>query len=109
MTQKIPLLTLAITAAGALLPERAVSRAGSYATAAGKLFGITNTDGAAGDRVPTDVMGTTIATAGGAFSDGAELEVGSSGKLVVKASGTVVAVALQDANADGDRVEVLLK
>lgn len=109
MTQKISLLTLGVTATAALEPERAIARGGGYAAAAGKIFGITNTKAAAGDRVPVDVIGTTIATAGGAFSDGGELEVGSNGKLVAKASGVVVAIALQDASADGDRVEVLLK
>jgi len=109
MTQKISILTLAVTASAAIEAERAVSRAGAYATAAGKIFGVSNTKGAIGDRVPTDVMGTTIVTAGGAFVDGDELEVGTAGKLVKKTSGVVVAVALQEAKADGDRVEVLLK
>ncbi len=109
MTQKISILTLAVIAAGAIEAERAVSRGGAYATAAGKIFGVTNTKGATGERVPADVLGTTIATAGGAFVDGDELEVGTSGKLVKKTAGVVVAIALQEATADGDRVEVLLK
>lgn len=109
MTQKISILTLAVIAAAAILPERAVGRDGNYATAAGKAFGVSNTQGAIGDRVPVDVMGTTIATAGGAFVDGDELEVGTAGKLVKKTTGVVVAIALQAATADGDRVEVLLK
>jgi len=109
MTQKISILTLAVIASASLAAERAVTRGGAYATAAGKIFGVTNTQGASGDRVPVDVIGTTIVTAGGAFVDGDELEVGTSGKLVKKASGVVVAIALQEATADGDRVEVLLK
>lgn len=108
MTQKIPLLTLAVVAAAALAAERAVGRDGNYATAGGNAFGVTNTSGGIGDRVPADVQGTTIATAGGAFDDGDYLEVGTSGKLVLQTTGTAVAQALQDATADGDRVEVLL-
>lgn len=108
MTQKISLLTLAVVAGAALVAERAVDRDGNYSTAAGNAFGVTNSDGAIGDRVPVDVAGTAIATAGGAFDDGDFLEVGSTGKLVVQADGIAVAQALQAAAADGDRVEVLL-
>lgn len=109
MTQKIPLLTLAVVATVALEAERAVTRAGAYPVAAADAFGMATTAGAIGDRVPADIIGTTIATAGGAFSDGGELEVGTDGKLIAKSTGIAVAVALQDAAADGDRVEVLLK
>lgn len=108
MTQKIPLLTLAVIAAAALATERMVGRDGNYATAAENTFGMTNTSGEIGDRVPVDVAGTTIATAGGAFDDGDYLQVGTDGKLVVQSTGIAVAQALQDAGADGDRVEVLL-
>ncbi|MGB3393244.1 MAG: capsid cement protein [Stenotrophomonas sp.] len=107
MTQKISLLTLSVIAAAALVAERAVGRDGNYAAAGGNAFGVTNTSGAIGDRVPVDALGTTIATAGGAFDDGDFLEVGSNGKLVVLDDGIAVAQALQDAAADGDRVEVL--
>lgn len=108
MTQKISLLTLSVIAAVALVAERAVTRTGQFAAAGGKLFGVTNTDGAIGDRVPCDVKGTTIATAGAAFVDGDDLEIGANGKLIKKNAGTVVATALQDSTADGDLVEVLL-
>lgn len=107
MTQKISVLTLSVIATVVLLAERVVARGGGYATAAGNAFGVTNTAGAIGDRVPVDVLGTTIATAGGAFADGAYLQVGASGKLVVQSTGIAVAQALQAATADGDRVEVL--
>ncbi len=107
MTQKIPLLTLAVIATAALEAERVVGRDGKYATAGGPAFGVTNTKGAIGDRVPTDVAGTSIATAGAAFADGAYLQVGVDGKLITRATGVPVAQALQVATADGDRVEVL--
>lgn len=108
MTQKISILSLSITAAGALLAERFVTATGAYATAAGNAFGVTNTSAAAGDLVSTDNLGTTVVTAGGAFAKGARLEVGTAGKAVVRASGVAVAIALQAATADGDRVEVFL-
>lgn len=107
MTQKISLLTLSVIAAGALLAERVVGRDGNYATAGGNAFGVTNTSGATGERVPVDVLGTSIATAGGIFGDDDYLQVGTSGKLVVQSTGIAVAQALQASTADGDRVEVL--
>lgn len=107
MTQKISVLTLAVIAAVALETERAVTAGGAYAAAGGNAFGVTNTRGAIGERVPTDVIGTTIATAGAAFAKDAYLQVGANGKLITKAAGIAVAQALQAATADGDRVEVL--
>lgn len=107
MTQKISLLTLHVIAAAVLLAERVVGRDGNYATAAGTAFGVTNTSGAIGDRVPTDVLGTTIATGGGIFANGDYLQVGTSGKLVKQTTGIAVAQALQASTADGDRVEIL--
>lgn len=107
MTQKRSILTLSVIAAVALTAERVVGRDGHYATAGEAAFGMTNTDGAIGDRVPVDVSGTTIGTAGGAFSDGDYLEAAANGKLVVQDTGLAVAMALEDAAADGDRVEVL--
>lgn len=107
MTQKISILTLAVIAAAALAAERVVGKDGNYATAGEAAFGVTTTSGEIGDRVPVDVLGTTIATAGEAFSKGDYLEVGANGKLVVHDAGIAVAQALQDAGAGGDRVEVL--
>ena len=107
MTQKISVLTLAVVAAATLAAERAVGRDGNYATAGGHAVGVTNTGGGDGDRIGCDVIGTTIVTAGAAFSDGDFLQVGTDGKLVVQTAGVAVAKAMQDAAADGDRVEVL--
>ena len=107
MTQKLSLLTLAVIAAVALEAERAVTAGGAYAAAGGNAFGMTNTKGAIGERVPTDVLGTTIGTAGAAFAKDAYLQVGTNGKLITKTTGIAVAQALQAATADGDRVEVL--
>ena len=107
MTQKISLLTLAVVAAATLEAARVVGMDGNYATAKGNAFGVTTTSGAIGDRVPVDVLGTSIATAGGAFDAGDYLQVAANGKLIVQTDGIAVAQAQQDAGADGDQVEVL--
>lgn len=104
---KIAILTLSVTATAALAAHRAVELDGTYPAAGANSLGITNTAGASGDRVPVDVVGTTIATAGGAVAAGDELEVGADGKLVTKTTGKTVARALAAA-ADGELFEVLL-
>lgn len=108
MSQKIVLLTLPVVAAAALTDKRFVTATGAVATAAGNALGVTTSDAAIGDQVGVDVIGTTTVTAGGAIAKNAQVEVGTSGKAVTKASGTVVARALEAATADGDVIEVLL-
>lgn len=108
MTQNTSLFRLAIAASATLAAERFIVATGAYATAAGNAIGVTATSAESGDMVGTDVLGSAVITAGGAFDAGDYIQVGTSGKGVVQASGIAVAVALQAATADGDRVEVLL-
>lgn len=108
MTQKISLLSLPILAAAVITAERFITAAGQVATAAGNAIGVADSAGAIGQLVPTTVLGTAIVTAGGAIALNARVEVGALGKAVTKAAGVAVAVALQAAVADGDRIEVLL-
>ncbi len=109
MSQKISLLTLSVLAAVALTAERFVTAGGNYATARQGALGVTTTSAASNALVPVDALGTTVVVAGGVFAKGASLAVGTAGKAVASESGDViVAVALQAATADGDRVEVFL-
>lgn len=105
---KIPVLTLSIAAAAALGEHQAVGYDGNVATAAAAMKGLAISDAALGEQVAVDVLGTSIAIAGGLIAAGAELEVGAGGKLVTKAAGVTVARALQGAAADGDLIEVML-
>lgn len=105
--QKIQILTLSILAVAVITAERFVTAAGSPATAAGNAVGVSESDGAIGELVPTIALGTAVVVAGGAVAKGAYVEVATGGKAVTQASGIAVAVALQAATADGDRIEVL--
>jgi len=105
---KIAILTLTVLSTEALTENRAVDYDGSVATAAQAMHGIAVSDGDANTHVGVDVLGTSVATAGGAFALGDKLEVGSAGKLVAQSAGITVARALQAATADGDMAEVLL-
>jgi len=108
MGQSIALLTLAATAAAAITAERFVGHDGNVATAAGNTLGVSRSDAATGEDFPVDVIGTTVVEASGAIAVGGAIEVGTAGKAAAQSAGTTVARALQEATADGDRIEVLL-
>jgi hypothetical protein len=108
MSQKSPILTLPILATAILTASRFVSPTGGVAGAGLNAIGVTDTDAASGDIVAVDAVGTSIVTAGEPITKGASLEVGAAGKAVVLDAGVKVAVALEAAGADGDRIEVLL-
>lgn len=107
--QKISILTLSLIASAVIAAERFVTANGGYATARQGALGVSATSAASGAAFPADVLGTTVVTAGGAFVRGTSLAVGTSGKAVAaEANDVIVAVALQAAAGDGDRVEVFL-
>jgi hypothetical protein len=82
----------------------------AHATAAGIAFGVAAYDAASGAHVA--VIGTpgriVPVTAGGAITAGAQVEVGTTGKAVVLASGIAVGTAVSTTSADGDTVYVKL-
>jgi len=107
----IALLTLTVLASAAVTNNRAITQAGAHTAAGGLAFGITRSDGASGDLVPVDVMGTAIAEAGAAFDKDVPLMVGTNGKLIAHdgdGDKHAVARSLEAATADGSLVEVLL-
>lgn len=108
MQGSYPLLTLGITAGGALAANRFVTSAGAYPTAAAGARGVTRTSAAgAGALTPIDILGTTIVEAGGSISKDAAVEVGANGVVVAKAGGVLVGYALEAASS-GQLIEVLL-
>lgn len=106
--QKIPVLTLTLTAAAALAAERFVTTDGNVPAAGGYAIGVTTTEAAKGEAFAADVMGTTVVEAGGAIAAGQGVQTDASGKAVALSSGVALGTALQAATADGDRIEVLL-
>lgn len=106
--QSIAVLTLTLAATAQVTAERFVGFDGAPATAAGPAAGVSRTDALAGDDFPVDVIGTAVVEAGGAIDEGGEIEVGADGKAAAQSAGVTVARALQEATADGDRIEVLL-
>jgi len=105
---KISLLTLTVAAAANFSEHLAVGHDGNLAGSGLKMLGVATTDGETGVLLAVDVLGTTEGTAGAAIAAGADVQVGSAGKLITKAAGVKVGVALTAAGADGDKIEVLL-
>ncbi|MCE8004229.1 DUF2190 family protein [Billgrantia ethanolica] len=112
MSQKIVLLALTATAAGAVSAHRFVGYDGAQVDTAGaKALGVSVSDAVDGDDLAVDVIGTTVVETGGAFSAGDDLVADASGRAIVnpEVGGEVVqAHALDDAGGAGEFIEVLL-
>lgn len=108
--QSTPLLTLTIAAAGVIAADRFVTPAGAQAGADANTLGVARSAAAvAGDKVPVDVLGTTIVESGAAVAAGATVKSDATGRAIAWASaGARVGVALQAASAAGQFIEVLL-
>ena len=110
MKSNLATLTLTVIAAGLVAANRLVTQAGAYPTAGGLAFGVTRSDGAAGDPLPVDVHGTALIEAGGTIVADTPLMVGTDGKVVAHdLDGDKHAIGRSlGAAVAGDLVEVLL-
>lgn len=107
--QSTPILTLSVTASGAIVANRFVHPAGDQAVADENTLGVARTAADSGALVSVDVLGTTVVEAGAAIAAGATVKSNAAGKAITwAASGAKVGVALAAAGADGDLVEILL-
>lgn len=106
MSQESILFPLTIQASADVLADRCVNQDGTYATAAQSCFGITTRDATTGDYTAVSTLGTKIVTAGGAIAKDAYVEVGTDGKVVAFSAGVKVGRCMQDASADGDKIEI---
>lgn len=115
MSQKTPLLTLTVTAAGAVAACRFVGFGGAQVTAAGaKALGVSTTSALDGDDLAIDVIGTTVIESGDAIDLGDDIVADAQGRAVVAGNAgegeteVVLAQALDGASGAGEFVEVLL-
>ena len=106
--QNISVLTLGVVAAVALSRGRFVTGAGAYPTAGGRACRVTQWDGAIGDRVPTDVLGTAVVEAGAAIATDTLVEVLADGRVVTQTTGVAVGRTLEPAIGAGAFIEILL-
>ena len=103
-----PLFIGSVVATAALTHYRAATFAGALPVAGANVQGFCRTGGAIGDRVPVDMLGSTIAEASAAVAVGALLEVIATGQVVTRTPGAILGRALTAAAAAGDQVEVFL-
>jgi hypothetical protein len=102
-----PLLIQGRTSVAAL-PAYCPIRADGYPAAAGEaIIGVTAAAATAGSRASVVVDGSAEAWAGGAITNGDELQVGAGNTVVKSTGGAMIGIALNDAGV-GDKVEVLL-
>jgi len=107
--QSTPILTLTVTAAGTIGAHRFVTPAGAQAGADANTLGVARSAAVAADKIPVDVLGTTVVEAGAAVAVGATLKADSVGRALMWAiSGATVALALQAAGGAGEFIEALL-
>lgn len=103
----ISTLPITMTAAAVIAPFQAIGYDGNVASAAGKAAGLARTPAAAiGEHFLVDADGVLTGRAGAAIAAGADLEVGSAGKLVTLSAGVKVATAMEAAAADGDLFKI---
>jgi len=107
--QNIAVLTLTVTAVGAIAAHRFIHAAGDQAVAGENALGVSRTSAASGENFPVDVLGTTLVQAGAEISKGDSLKADADGKAITWAtSGAKVAIALEAATAADQIIEVLL-
>jgi hypothetical protein len=107
--QNIALLSLSITAVGAIVANRFVTPAQDQAVADENTLGVARSNAAGGELVTVDVLGTAVVEAGAAISKGATVKSNAAGKAITWAtSGAKVGIALEAAAGDGSFIEVLL-
>lgn len=107
----ISLMTLTVIATAAIVANRFVTLAGAPCAAAALPLGVARSDGAIGDPIPVDTIGTAVVEAGGIITAGAAIMVTTDGKALahdLDGDKHAVGRALSASGADGDLIEVLL-
>lgn len=105
----IDILTVGVVATGTVTQYQPILASGANCVAAGNAVGFARIGGVATDRIPTTVLGTSIAIAGAAIAVGALVEVHTTvTQVVTKSAGIAIGRALTAASAAGDQIEVLI-
>lgn len=107
--QNTSLLSLTLTASGAVTENRFVTPAGAQVSVAGaNTLGASRSTVASGAKFTADVLGTAQVEAGAAVAANATVQADASGRAITYASGARAGIALEAATAAGQIIEVLL-
>lgn len=109
MKQSIPLLTLTQALTATVAANRFTTVAGIQTAADLNALGVSRVGGVSGEKIPLDVLGTTIVEAGAAVAAGATLKSDSTGRGITwVTSGARLGIALEAAAGAGELIEVML-
>ena len=108
MSQSKSVLTLSLTASGAIRAARFVKANGAEADAAEAAIGVSKYAAASGELVAVDTYGTAIIESGGVFNNGDQVESDADGKAVAYSAGSINGRALQASTAAGQMIEILV-
>jgi hypothetical protein len=109
MKQSIPVLTLTQVLTATVAANRFTTVAGIQTGADLNALGVSRTGGISGERVPVDVLGTTIIESGAAIAAGATLKSDATGRGITwVTSGARLAIALEAAGGAGEFIEAVL-
>lgn len=104
----IQCLNETIIAASTIGANRFIGFDGNYPAAGEGAFGIAHFDAILDEPVTATTLGTCSVYAGGAIAVGAEVEIGTTGKIIAKAVGVTVGRARTESTGDGDLIEVFI-
>ena len=96
-----------ITATATITGGRGITLAGAV-PAAGASGYIAEFSGVVNDPITANLIGTTVAISGAAFSANTPLEFNASGKLITRTTGVAVARSILAATAADQQIEVLI-
>ena len=109
MKQSIPVLTLTQALTGTVAANRFTTVAGIQTGADLNALGVSRVGGGSGEKIPVDVLGTSIVEAGAAVAAGATLKSDSTGRGITwVTSGARLGIALEAAGGAGELIEVML-
>jgi hypothetical protein len=109
MKQSIPILTLTQVLTGTVAANRFTTVAGIQAGADLNALGVSRVGGVSGEKIPVDVLGTSIVEAGAAVAAGATLKSDATGRGITwVTSGARVGIALEAAGGAGELIECVL-
>lgn len=109
MSQFVALYTDSITAADDIVAATFVGANLKTAADGAGVIGVARSDGAVGELVPVDMLGSAVVKAGAAIPPYTDIEVGPNGSAVPHAAGVAVGRTLRTgATAAGQAIEVFL-
>lgn len=105
LNNKIVVMSRSYTPTGTILAGQPVELDGTVAESGEAILGIALHDADTSAMDAVMVIGECELTAGAAIAAGAQIQVGTGGKVITLAAGVAIGRALTAAAADGDKIQ----